>query len=138
MVRRTIVALACSIAMAGTLTACTSNETQEEAEAAVCTSLASVRTAVDGVKALSADSTFDEVDAARRSLASAIDDLKQNAADLNEADVAALEAARDDIADAVKDVSSGDTLSEAATSVTTSTTALDAALTEIDNGVQCP
>lgn len=96
-----------------------------------------MKTAAAGVKALDADSTVDEVQAAQDALDSAIADLRANAAERNEADVAALEAAGDEIEKAVADVSGSDTLGEASASIQTSTTALDAALTEIEKGLQC-
>ena len=137
MTRRTIAALACSLVLIGPLAACSSSDTQEEAESAVCASLAEVKTAAAGVKALNADSTIDEVQAADKALDSAITDLRANAADLEEADVAALESAGDEIQKAVAGVSGSDTLGEASASIQSSTTALDAAVTEIENGVQC-
>lgn len=137
MPRRSIITLACTLALAGSLAACSNSETQEEAESAVCTSLAQVKTAAAGVKALTATSTIDEVQSAQKALESAIEGLKANAADLNQADLVALESAGDDIQKAVADVSGSDTLGEAAASIKASTTALDAAVTEIDNGVQC-
>lgn len=136
MTRRALAAFATSLILTGSLTAC-SSQTQQEAESAVCTSLAQVKTAAAGVKALSATSTVNEVEAATKALNTAIADLKKNAADLEQADLAALEAAGDDIQKAVAGISGSDTLGEAATSVKTSTTALDAAVTEMDNGVQC-
>ena len=51
MTRRTIAALACSLALVGSLAACSNNDTPEEAESAVCTSLAEVKTAAAGVMA---------------------------------------------------------------------------------------
>lgn len=137
MTRRTIAALVCSLALVGPLTGCSNSDTQEEAESAVCTSLAEVKTAAAGVKSLDADSTVDEVQAAQGALKTAITGLRANAEDLNEADVAALEAAGDEIEKAVADVSGSDTLGEASASIQSSTTALDAAVTEIENGVQC-
>lgn len=137
MTRRTIAALMCSLALAAPLTACSNTDTQEEAESAVCTSLAEVKTAAAGVKSLDATSTVDEVQAAQDALETAIAGLRANAADLNEADLAALEAAGDEIEKAVADVSGNDTLGEASASITSSTTALDAAVTEMENGVQC-
>lgn len=137
MTRRTIAALACSLALVGSLTACSNNDTQEEAESAVCTSLAEVKTAAAGVKALNADSTVDEVEAAQQALESAIAGLRENAEDLDEADLAALESAGDEIQQAAASVSGNDTLGEAANTIQSSTTELDAAVTEIQNGVQC-
>ena len=90
MTRRTIAALACSLALVGSLAACSNNDTQEEAESAVCTSLAEVKTAAAGVKALNADSTVDEVEAAQQALESAIAGLRENAEDLDEADLPVL------------------------------------------------
>ena len=137
MTRRTIAALACSLALVGSLAACSNNDTQEEAESAVCTSLAEVKTAAAGVKALNAESTVNEVEAAQQALESAIAGLRENAEDLDEADLAALESAGDEIQQAAASVSGNDTLGEAATTIQSSTTELDAAVTEIQNGVQC-
>ena len=96
MTRRTITALACSLALIGSLAAC-SSDTQQEAESAVCTSLAQVKAAAADVKALNADSTIDEVQAAEKALDTAIAGLRANAADLEQADLAALESAGDEI-----------------------------------------
>ena len=136
MARRVLLAVACSVVLAGSLTAC-SSDTQSDAESAVCTSIAGVKTAAAGVRALDATSTVNEVEDATKALDTAIEDLKKNAEDLNQADLVALEAAGDDIAKAAVSVSGSDTLGEAAASVKTSTTALDAAVTEMENGVQC-
>lgn len=137
MTRRTTVTLACSLLFVGSLAACSNSDTQEDAESAVCTSVAEVKTAAAGVKSLNANSTIDEVQAAEKALESAITGLRANAADLQEADLAALESAGDEIQKAVAGVSGSDTLGEASASVQASTTALDAAVTEIENGVQC-
>lgn len=136
MARRILVAVACSVVLAGSLTGC-SSDPQSDAESAVCTSIASVKTAAAGVRSLDATSTVNEVDAATKALDTAIQDLKKNAADLNQADLKALESAGDDIAKAAVGVSGSDTLGEAAASVKTSASALDAAVTEMENGVQC-
>lgn len=136
MARRVLLAVACSVVLAGSLTAC-SSDTQSDAESAVCTSIAGVKTAAAGVRALDATSTVNEVEDATKALDTAIEDLKKNAEDLNQADLVALEAAGDDIAKAAVSVSGSDTLGEAAASVKTSATALDAAVTEMENGVQC-
>lgn len=136
MTSRRIAALLCSLTLVGSLTACSNSDTQEEAESAVCTSLAEVKTAAAGVKSLDAESTVDEAQAAQDALKTAITGLRANAEDLNEADLAALEAARDEIEKAAADVSANDTLGEASASIQSSTTALDAAVTEIENGVQ--
>jgi uncharacterized phage infection (PIP) family protein YhgE len=136
MFTRTATAVACSLLLAGSLAACGS-ESQSEAESAVCTSIAAVKTAADGVRALSATSTVNDVEAATKALETAVADLRKNAADLNEADLKALEAARDEIRQAATSVSGNDTLGQAATTVKTSTGELDAAVTEIQNGVQC-
>jgi hypothetical protein len=137
MTRRTIAALVCSLALVGPQTGCSNADTQEEAESAVCTSLAEVKTAAAGVKSLDANSTVDEVKAAQEALGTAIAGLRANAAELNEADLAALEAAGDEIEKAVSDVSGSDTLGEASASIQSSSTALEAAVTEMENGVQC-
>lgn len=42
------------LTLVGSLTACSNSDTQEEAESAVCTSLAEVKTAAAGVKSLEA------------------------------------------------------------------------------------
>lgn len=136
MARRTLAAIACSLVLVGTLGACGS-ESQSEAEAAVCASIAQVKTAAAGVRSLTATSTVNEVEAATQSLSSALAELRKNAADLNEADLNALEAAGDEIVRAAAGVSGSDTLGEAAAAVKTSSTALDTAVTEMENGVQC-
>jgi hypothetical protein len=136
MARRTLAVLASSLILAGSLGAC-SSQTQDQAESAVCASLAQVKTAAAGVKALSATSTVNEVESATKALSASITELKKSAADLNQADLTALEAAGNDIQKAVAGISGSDTLGEAASSVKTSTTALDAAMTEMSNGVQC-
>lgn len=137
MTRKSWAVLVCAFALTGSLAACSSNETQDEAEAAVCTSLTEVQTAVDGMKSLSASSTVDEVEAAQQALDDAVAGLKSSAAELNEADVASLESSADAIKQAVAGVSGDDTLGEAATSISTSTQALQSTVAEMRNGVQC-
>ena len=137
MTQRTIAAWACSLLLLGSLAACSNSETQEEAESAVCTSLAQVKTAAADVKQLNANSTIDEVQAAEKALDTAIAGLRANAADLEQADLAALETAGDEIQKTVSNVSGSATLGEASTAIQNSTTALDAAVTEIQNGLQC-
>ncbi len=137
MSRRAVAALASPLILVTALGACSSSETQGQAESAACTSLAQVKTAAAGVKSLSASSTVDQVKTATDALDDSIAGLKQNAADLNQADLTALETAGDEIHKAVAGVSGDATLGEAAASVKTSTTTLDSALAEMSNGLQC-
>lgn len=143
MIRRTIAAFACSLALVGSLTACATQPTttattvQPEAEANVCAKLADVQTAAAGVKALDQNSTFDEVEQARETLTAAIADLRGSRAELQEADMTALESARDAIQQAVKDVSGSDTIGEAATALKSSATQLETAVNEMRDGAEC-
>lgn len=138
MTRRNTAALACALALAGTLAACSSDtETQQEAESAVCVSLAAVKTAAADVRALSADSTISEAEAAQQALETAIADLRENAGRLNEADVKALEDARMAIQQAIADVSGSDTIGEAAASIESSRSTLDTTLAEMEDGLDC-
>ncbi len=131
-------ALVAALALSGSLVSgCTSEPSQEEAEAAVCDSNAEVQAAVADVAALDADSTFDEVEDAEQGLSSSVDQLRESAADVPEADATAVSAARDEIASAVEEVSGQDTLGDAATAVSASTASHESALEEISNGVEC-
>jgi uncharacterized phage infection (PIP) family protein YhgE len=135
---RTAVTLISGIALAASLAACSSDtETQPDAEAAVCDSITQVRTAAADIAALDTTSTVDEAQAAADGLTTAVDGLKTNAADLESADTAAIEAAANEISGALDSVSGADTLGAAAAAVQGSTGTLDTALTEISDGVQC-
>ncbi|MGA7688444.1 MAG: hypothetical protein WCA29_04350, partial [Jiangellales bacterium] len=86
--RRTAVTLLSSLALAASLAACSDTETQPDAEAAVCDSVAEVRSAAAGVAALDTTSSVDDAQAAIDSLTSAVEGLKTSAADLEAADSA--------------------------------------------------
>lgn len=136
--KRELIAIAGSLLLAGSLAACSnSTESQAEAESAVCTSLAQVKTAAADVKALNSTSTVSDAKSATAALEKALEEFKKSAQDVSEADKAALESATKQISQAVNGVTGGDTLSEAAGSVQGSSASLDAAVTQIQNGVQC-
>lgn len=127
----TMVALAIAAPLAGC------SESQSDAEAAYCSALADVTTAVAGVKALTPQSTVNDAEAARDDLKSAVEELKKSAEDVKDADSAAVESAAEQIEKSVDSVSGKDTIAEAASAVKTSTADLEAALTEMKNGIQC-
>jgi hypothetical protein len=129
--------LAVGLVLAVALAGCSSEPSQEEAEAAVCADLADVRTAAEGVRALDAGSTLDQAQAAEDALAAAVDDLKASVAEVPDADAAAIDAAAQQISAAIADVSGGDTLGGAAAAVADSTNALAAAFGEMNNGLDC-
>ena len=128
--------IAGTLVLVGSLSAC-SSDSQSDAETAMCSSIASVKEAANQVEALTPTSTVSEAQEAEKALDSALADLKESAKDLNQADLSALEAAGDDIQQAVVGVSGNDSLGEAATTVKASTTQLNTALAEIEKGVQC-
>lgn len=135
--RRLATVVVSGFALTVSLGACSDTETQPEAEAAVCDSVVEVRDALAQVAALDATSTVADARAAKDALASAVDGLRTSAAGLESADTAAISSATDQISGAIDDIASSDTLGEAAATVQGSTGALDSALTEISDGVQC-
>ena len=128
--------IAGTLVLVGSLSAC-SSDSQSDAEAAMCSSIAAVKTAAAQVEGLNATSTVSEAQEAEKALDTALAGLKESAKDVNQADLSALESAGDDIQKAVSGVSGSDSLGEAATTVKASTTELNTALAEIENGVQC-
>ena len=133
---RALGVIAGTLVLVGSLSAC-SSDSQSDAETAMCNSIASVKEAANQVEALTATSTVSEAQEAEKALDTALAELKESAEDLNQADLSALESAGDDIQQAVVGVSGSDSLGEAATTVKASTTQLNTALAEIENGVQC-
>jgi hypothetical protein len=129
-------ALAAGLA-ALSLAACSSTPTQEDAESAVCTSLDSVRAAVQQVGALNADSTVEEAQAAKDALDESVTGLQDATADLEAADTAAIQTGAAALSAAVDAVSGSDTLAEAATGIQQAGTGLETAVNQIGNGLGC-
>lgn len=89
----------------------------EEAKAQYCADLAAFQTAMAGVQALTPDSTVDEAEAALGAADDAWDDLRSSAYTVNDAEVENLEQAYEDLDDAIRDISEGDTIQDAAASL---------------------
>jgi uncharacterized lipoprotein YehR (DUF1307 family) len=127
-----------STCMAIALTACgDDDEPQAEAESALCDSVGQLRDAATEVESLDANSTKDEAQTALDNLSSAVAGVKENAGNLSQADVSALQSATDGVKSAVDNIPGDATLADAAAAVKAAGTSMSAAAQQIEDGVQC-
>lgn len=87
--------------------------TPQEAESQYCTDLAAVKTAAEQVKALNADSTIDEAQAAIQELGKAMETAAISSVDVKEAQWDAIDEAFKTMQQDINDISGSDTVGEA-------------------------
>ena len=119
---------------------CSDDDEPSEADAttAFCADLSEYGASLAALGDLSATSTIDEVEAAQEDIESAHADLQDSAEGIAEARLDDLDAAYDDLISALNDVSGGDTLGEASTTIAASTQAVEAARADLNDAVSCP
>jgi hypothetical protein len=128
-----------ALLLVGGVSACGDDEPESQvaAEQDICDSLVDVKVAAEAVRALDGSSTVEEAEAAVAALDEAKASVLAEAGELSAADQAALSSSVAAVASAVQGISGSDTLGAAADSVQASTAAVNAAVTQAANGVQC-
>jgi hypothetical protein len=119
------------IALVALLLAACNPVSLEDATAQYCQDLEDFQAAVDGLRALTTDSSVEETEAALAAVDDAYDDLARSADILEEAQIDNLDQAYEDLDDAIRDIEGTDTLGEAAASLSTQVDAVDAAWEEL-------
>jgi len=109
----------------------------EDAQAQLCANLTTFRTALDGVEALTADSTVEEAQAAIDQASDAFDDVVNSALLLREANYDNLDQAYEDLDDALRDINEGESIQDAAATIQAQLANVSAAYDEFYS-VQCP
>jgi hypothetical protein len=111
---------------------------QAAAETQVCTSLQGFATAIENVEGVQlADPAANAQNISLDRVRATWSGVEQSARDLNEADADALDSALGDLEAAVDDLPSGITAAEAKTQLQPQLDAVDSALTEMRNGIEC-
>jgi hypothetical protein len=111
---------------------------QPAAEAQVCTSLQGFGAALENVEGVQlADPEANAQNITLAKVTATWSGVEQSARDLNEADANALDSALGDLESAVDDLPSGTTAAEAKTQLQPQLDAVDSALTEMRDGIQC-
>jgi hypothetical protein len=108
----------------------------EEAEAALCDALVQFRAAVNGLEALTPESTVEEAEAALDVVADAWNDVANAADVLASAQYDQLDEAYEDLDDAIRAIDEADTIQDAAAAVQAQVANVNAAYDEFFS-VQC-
>jgi len=109
----------------------------EDAKAQLCADLDQFKAALDGVDALTADSTIEDAEEAFEVADDAWDDVVHSARIVNNANYDNLDQAYEDLDDAIRQIDSGDTLQGASDEVHAQLDVVNAAYDEFYN-LQCP
>jgi outer membrane murein-binding lipoprotein Lpp len=109
----------------------------EEAQAQLCTQLTEFHAAMGALDAINADSTVDEAEAALKVVGDEWDDVVSSAYTVSDAKTENLEQAYEDLDDAIRDVSQGDTIQGAAASLQDEVANVNAAYDEVF-AANCP
>jgi len=120
-------------------TACTDQqESQPSAEAAVCTGVAALGTALQDLRDLDpASASIEDVEAARDDVQAAWDQVKAEATDLNEADEAAVDDAWNGVAQSIDDFPNDEPIEDGLASVQDATGEVQTAYREMADGLGC-
>src|SRR6187431_2662753 len=119
-------------------TACQQQESQPSAEAAVCTSVTALGTALQDFRDLDpATASIDDVQAARDDIQAAWDQVKAEATDLSEADEAAIDDAWNGVAQSIDDFPTDEPIEDGLASVQEATGAVQTAHQEMADGLGC-
>lgn len=119
-----------------TLAAC-GGPSVEDTEAALCDDLNSLATALQGMSQITAQSTVDELEAAQQEVADAYESVQASADAVGEARLEELEAAYSNYESTVNSISGGDTLGEAASTITAEAGNVAAARQQLYSGLTC-
>jgi hypothetical protein len=118
--------------------ACEEDEpSEEEARAALCADLEQLETAVDTLLQLDAQSTVGEVEAARDNVRDAVEDVESSAEDVSDAQVADLQQAFDDLDATVEDTQDDQTVEQVLDAVRTSAENVAAAEQQLFAELSC-
>jgi gamma-glutamyl:cysteine ligase YbdK (ATP-grasp superfamily) len=109
----------------------------EEADAQLCADLEAFRAAVDGLNALTTESTVDEAEAALDLVADTWDELASSIYLVQDAQYEALDEAYEDLDDALRDIGEASTIGEASASIQDEVANVNAAYDEF-YALQCP
>ena len=113
-------------------------ETQASAEAALCASLSAFGDSLQTLEDMDpATASVEDVQAARADIQSAWDDVVEQAADIPEADQAAVDSAWSGVAQAIDDFPTDAPIEEGLTAVQESASGVRSAYQEMSNGVGC-
>jgi hypothetical protein len=119
-------------------TACTEQESQPSAEAAVCASVSAFGTAVQDFRDLDpATASIDDVQAARGDIQAAWDQVKAEATDLTDADEAAVDEAWNGVAQSIDDFPSDEPIEDGLASVQDAAGGVQTAFQEMADGLGC-
>jgi hypothetical protein len=119
-------------------TACQQQESQPSAEAAVCTSVTALGTALQDFRDLDpATASIEDVQAARDDIQAAWDQVKSEATDLSEADEAAVDDAWNSVSQSIDEFPTDQPIEDGLTSVQDATGNVQTAFDEMANGLGC-
>jgi hypothetical protein len=110
----------------------------EDQKAQLCTDLARFNTSVTTLKSMSPSSTVSDFRAARDEVKTNFEQVKLTAQNVQEAKVAELETAYQDLDGAIQSIPETATLQEAMDSVAQQVTAVEAARTQMNADLNCP
>lgn len=138
--RRQLAAAAVVLVALGGAAGCGGDDgsSQSSAEAQVCSSLKGFRAALDNVEGVQLrDPTANAGNVSLKRVQATWSGVKQSARDLSAADADAVSSALSDLQTAVEDMPKPTSLREARAELQPQLTALDDALTQMRNGIQC-
>ncbi len=111
---------------------------ESEAVTQLCADLITLQTADAAFDDLGSDSTINEIQAANDAYSDALDDVVSSGKDVAAVRIQSIEAAYDDLDQAISDISGEATIPEALASISDELTAVDAAYDSTFSGVDCP
>lgn len=127
------------------LVSCTNNASQttqaqstEDKKMELCTNLARLNTAVATLKSISPSSTVGDFRTAREQVRTAFADVKTSAQAVQDAKIADLEQAYQQLDQTMSSISDSTTLNQAAQSIAPDVAAVEAAQTQAQSGLDCP
>jgi len=124
--------------LCGLIAACQPIPDTGAAEAALCTSLGTLKTAVTGLADTSGTTTVGELKEASRNVTEAWSTVKASAAALDQARVNDLDQAVNSLGSAVNDVSDDATLEQATASIQEEMSAVNTAWDGLNSAANCP
>jgi hypothetical protein len=114
-------------------------ESQEGAEQTLCSSLSGFGDSLAALRDLEASSaSAEDYEAAAADVRAAWDQVDEDAADVTEADVTALESAQDDLDQAIEDAPADEPVTAALGTLSDEIDAVQTALGEVGDGLGCP
>jgi len=119
-------------------TACTQQETQPTAEAAVCTSVSELGTAIQDFRDIDpATASIEDVQAARDDIQTAWDQVKDEAVDLSDADETAVQDAWDGVVQSIEDFPTDQPVADGLSGVQDAAGDVQTAVDEMRDGMGC-